>query len=361
MFGGDNMTDINKNIFLEILSKAKMLKASDIHILSGEVPVFRVNGKLIKIGEYSNFTEEDIKNLSSSILKDEQKKILEEERELDFSFREENINCRINIFYEKGNIGISIRIINETPFTLKELNINNKIYDLLEKRNGLLIVAGKSGSGKSSTLAGIIEEFNQKETLNILTIEDPIEYIFTGKKSIIRQREVGRDTKSFLDGLKSALRQDLDIIMVGELRDLESLEMALVGAETGHLVLATLHTNGAVDTIDRIISAFPDNKRNLIQRQLASNLIGVIYQELTEGIADNGNSRVPLCEMLHVNKGIENLIKNGKINQIQSFIDISGRDGMLNKEECLKDLLKNNKISQIQYDTVLRKIRYSKL
>ena len=249
---------------------------------------------------------------------------------------------------------MSIRMIRNKPFSLSELNINKKIYEILERTNGLLIVAGKSGSGKSSTLAGIIEEFNEKGNYNILTVEDPVEYIFHGKKSIIRQREVGTDTKSFLDGLKSALRQDIDIIMVGELRDLESLEMALVGAETGHLVIATLHTNGAVDTIDRIISVFPENKKNLIQRQLASNLIGVIYQELIEGISDE---RVPLCEMLHINRGIASLIKSGKINQIQSFIDISGRDGMLNKEECLKDLLKENKISKTQYETVLKKIR----
>lgn len=350
--------DINKETFLEILTKGKILKASDIHLLSGEVPVFRINGKLIRAEEYNSFNEDDMKKLSSSILKEEQKEIFERERELDFSFRDNGINCRINIFYERGNIGISVRIIREEPYTLTELNMNKKIYELLEKRNGLLIVAGKSGSGKSSTLAGIIEEFNKRENLNILTIEDPVEYIFKGKKSIIRQREVGRDTKSFIEGLKSALRQDLDIIMVGELRDLESLEMALVGAETGHLVLATLHTNGAVDTIDRIISAFPENKRNLIQRQLASNLIGVVYQELIEG-ADS-SERVPLCEMLHLNKGIENLIRNGKINQIQSFIDISGRDGMLNKEECLKDLLRENKINQKQYENLLKKIRYEK-
>ncbi len=349
------MADINRETFFELLAKGKMMKASDIHLLSGEVPVFRINGNLIRIEEYNNFAEEDMINLSSSILKEEQKIVFEKERELDFSFRENGANCRVNIFYEKGNIGMSIRIIRNKPFRLSELNMNRKIYELLEAESGLLIVAGKSGNGKSSTLAGIIEEFNQKGNYNILTIEDPVEYIFQNKKSIIRQREVGTDTKSFLDGLKSALRQDLDIIMVGELRDLESLEMALVGAETGHLVIATLHTNGAVDTIDRIISVFPEDKKNLIQRQLASNLIGVIYQELIESRFDG--ERVPLCEMLYINRGIQSLIKSGKINQIQSFIDISGREGMLNKEECLKDLLKNEKINQTQYENMIKEIR----
>lgn len=345
---------MNKETFFEILNKGKMMKASDIHLLAGEVPVFRINGRLIRIEEYSAFTEEDMKDLSSFVSKEEDKKILNLEKELDFSFKTCGVNCRINIFYEKENIGMSIRLIREEPFTLEELGINKKIYDLLEKKQGLIIVSGKSGSGKSSTLAGIIEKFNREESLNILTIEDPIEYIFKGKKSIIRQREVGRDTKSFIDGLRSALRQDIDIIMVGELRDTESLEMALTAAETGHLVLAALHTNGAVDTVDRILSVFPENKKNLIERQLASNLIGVIYQELIEGISE---VRVPLCEMLYINRGIANLIKNGKINQIQSFIDISGRDGMLNKEECLKDLYKENKISNIQYENMVKALR----
>lgn len=348
---------MDKETFFSILNKAKIMKASDIHLLTNELPVFRINGKLVRIEEYKKFTEEDMKNLSSFITKEENIKIFEKERELDFSFNVENINCRINIFYEKENIGMSIRMIQEEPFTLEELEINKKIYDILEKRQGLIIISGKSGSGKSSTLAGIIEKFNREENLNILTIEDPIEYIFKNKKSIIRQREVKRDTKNFIDALKSALRQDLDVIMVGELRDNESLEMALTAAETGHLVLVTLHTNGAVDTIDRIISAFPENKKNLIQRQLASNLIGIIYQELIDG----NNNRVPLCEMLHLNKGIENLIRNGKINQIQSFIDISGRDGMLNKEECLKELYKNNKISESQFENNMKILKRNKI
>ncbi|WP_300359262.1 PilT/PilU family type 4a pilus ATPase [Fusobacterium sp.] len=349
---------MDRETFFSILNKAKTMKASDIHLLANELPVFRINGKLVRIEEYKKFTEEDMKNLSSFVTKEENIKTLEKERELDFSFNVENINCRINIFYEKENIGMSIRIVQEEPFTLEELEINKKIYDILEKRQGLIIISGKSGSGKSSTLAGIIEKFNREENLNILTIEDPIEYIFKNKKSIIRQREVKRDTKNFIDALKSALRQDLDVIMVGELRDNESLEMALTAAETGHLVLATLHTNGAVDTIDRIISAFPENKKNLIQRQLASNLIGIIYQELIDG---NDNNRVPLCEMLHLNKGIENLIRNGKINQIQSFIDISGRDGMLNKEECLKELYKNNKISESQFENNMKILKRNKI
>ena len=202
---------MDRETFLEILKKGKVMRASDIHLLAGEVPVFRINGKLIRIEEYNNFTKEDMKNLSSFVVKEEDREFFERNRELDFSFKNDEINCRINIFYERENIGMSIRIVREEPFTLEELGINKKIYDILEKKQGLIIVSGKSGSGKSSTLAGIIEKFNREENLNILTIEDPVEYIFKNKKSIIRQREVGRDTKNFIEGMKSGLRQDIDI------------------------------------------------------------------------------------------------------------------------------------------------------
>lgn len=173
---------MDRETFLEILKKGKMMRASDIHLLAGEVPVFRINGKLIRIEEYNNFTKEDMKNLSSFVIKEEDRKTFEKNRELDFSFKNDEINCRINIFYERENIGMSIRIVREEPFTLEELGINKKIYDILERRQGLIIVSGKSGSGKSSTLAGIIEKFNREENLNILTIEDPVEYIFKNKK-----------------------------------------------------------------------------------------------------------------------------------------------------------------------------------
>jgi twitching motility protein PilT len=169
---------MDRETFLEILKKGKMMRASDIHLLAGEVPVFRINGKLIRIEEYNNFTKEDMKNLSSFVVKEEDREFFERNRELDFSFRSGEINSRINIFYERENIGMSIRLVREEPFTLEELGINKKIYDILEKKQGLIIVSGKSGSGKSSTLAGIIEKFNREENLNILTIEDPVEYIF---------------------------------------------------------------------------------------------------------------------------------------------------------------------------------------
>lgn len=348
---------MNKETFLEILEKGRRKNASDIHLVIAEVPVFRIDGKLIRVEEYEKFSEEDMDCIFSSIIPEDKKKILVEERELDFSFRDRDKNYRINAFYERDNLGMVIRIIKENPLTLEELNMNNKVYDLLDLKQGLLIVAGKSGSGKSSTLAAIIDKFNKEITSSILTIEDPIEFIFKNKKSVIKQREIPNDTKNFIRGMKSALREDVDIIMVGELRDSESIEMALKAAETGHIVLSTLHTNGAVDTIERIISTFSSDKQKLIESQLASNLIGVIYQELIQG----KNERVPLCEIMKVNRGISNLIRNDKINQIQSFIDISGRDGMLNKEECLKWLYKNKKITENKYTEVQKKLKGLKI
>lgn len=340
--------------FLEILEKARKMNASDVHFLVNEVPVFRVNGKLIRVEEYEKIKKEEVNNFFLSIISEREKEVFKREKEMDISFKTEDKNYRINIFLERKNIGMTVRIIKQNPLSLKELNINKKINDLLVEKNGLLIVSGKSGSGKSSTLAGIIEKFNEERNLNILTIEDPIEYIFKNKKSVIRQREVLVDTKSFLNGMKSALREDLDVIMVGELRDTKSLEMALMAAETGHFVVSTLHTNGAVDTIDRMLSMFPSEKRNFMERIIASNLIGVVYQELIEGIDGN---RVPLCEILKINNGIANLIRNNKISQIQSYIDISGRNGILNREQCLKWLLSNNKISQDKYRNILREIK----
>lgn len=348
---------MDRATFIDILEKGRKKNVSDIHLLVSEVPVFRINGKLVRIEEYSKITREDMSSIFSFVVPDDKKDVFEKNKQLDLSFQSNNKNYRLNIFREKDNISIVIRLIRESPLTLKELNINQKIYDFLEEKQGLLIIAGKSGSGKSSTMAGIIDKFNGEENLNILTIEDPIEFIFTNKKSIITQREIPRDALSFIQGMKSALREDVDIIMVGELRDMESMEMALRASETGHLVISTLHTNGAVDTIERILAMFPQDKQRLIENQLSSNLIGVVYQELIEGF----ERRVPLCEMMKINRGIQNLIRNGKINQIQSFIDISGRDGMLNKEECLKWLYENKKINKEEYIRVQKRVKGRKI
>lgn len=348
---------MTEETFFKIIKKGRDIEASDIHFLVGEFPVLRVNGNLIKIENYNKLSNDNMLEILSFILEDSEKNKLEKEKEIDLSIKDKEGNCRVNIFYEKNKISMVIRIIKNYIPSLKELNINDKIYDFLDSKQGLLIVAGKSGSGKSTTIASIIEEFNKNKSYNILTIEDPIEYIFENKKSIIRQREIGEDVTNFSSGLKSSLRQDADIIMVGELRDLESIEMAITGAETGHLVISTLHTTGAVDTIDRIISSFSNEKKEFIQKLLSSNLIGVIYQEFIESDNQDKKLKVPLCEMMYVNKGISNLIRTGRTNQIASFIEVSGRKGSLNKRECLKFLYKNNQIDTKVYEEYLRKIK----
>lgn len=348
---------MTEETFFKIIKKGRDIQASDIHLLVGEIPVLRVNGNLIKIENYNRLLNNDMQEILNFILNDDEKNKLEKEKEIDLSVKDKDGNCRINIFHEKNKISIVIRIVKNNIPSLKELNINDKIYDFLDSKQGLLIVAGKSGSGKSTTIAAIIEEFNKNKACNILTIEDPIEYIFENKKSIIRQREIGEDVIDFASGLKSSLRQDADIIMVGELRDLESIEMAIIGAETGHLVISTLHTIGAIDTIDRIISTFSNEKKEFIQRLLSTNLIGVIYQEFIESINQDKKIKVPLCEMMYVNKGIKNLIRTGRTNQIASFIEVGGRKGSLNKKECLKVLYKNNQIDNKTYEEYLRKIR----
>ncbi|MFK4785644.1 type IV pilus twitching motility protein PilT [Fusobacterium sp. MFO224] len=348
---------MTEETFFKIIKKGREIQASDIHLLVGEVPVLRVNGNLIKIENYSFLSKEDMKQILEIVLSKEKKSELELKREVDLSIKDKDGSCRLNIFYEKDKISIVIRIIKENIPSLKALNINDKIYDFLDLKQGLLIIAGKSGSGKSTTIASIIEEFNKNKAYNILTIEDPIEYIFENKKSIIRQREIGKDVVNFSSGIRSSLRQDADIIMVGELRDLESIEMAITGAETGHLVISTLHTTGSVDTIDRIISTFSTEKKEFIQKLLATNLIGVIYQEFIENINQERTTKVPLCEMMYVNKGISNLIRTGRTNQISSFIEVSGRKGILNKKECLKFLYRNSKINNKTYEEYLKKIR----
>lgn len=348
---------MTEETFFKIIKKGREIQASDVHLLVGEIPILRVNGNLIKIENYSSLSEEEMEEMLNFILDKEGKNKLELEREIDLSLKDKDGNCRLNIFYEKNKLSIVIRIVKNRIPTLKELNINEKIYDFLDSKQGLLIIAGKSGSGKSTTIASIIEEINKNKACNILTIEDPIEYIFENKESIIRQREIGEDVTDFSSGIKSSLRQDTDIIMVGELRDLESIEMAIVGAETGHLVISTLHTTGAIDTIDRIVSMFSNEKKEFIQRILSTNLIGVIYQEFIENITQDKKTKVPLCEMMYVNKGISNLIRTGRTNQISSFIEVSGRKGILNKKECLKSLYRNNKINNKTYEEYLRKIR----
>lgn len=349
---------MNKEIFLEMIAKGRTYKVTDIHLSVDEFPIFRVNDKIYRFEEYEILKKEDIESLAEEILTFDEKEKLDEEKEIDFSFRDLTGNCRINIFYERGNLSFAIRIVSENIPKLEDLNLSVKINDFFDEKQGLIIVCGKTGSGKTSTMTAMLEKYNNEKNYNILTLEDPIEFIHKNNKSIIRQREIGKDVKNYAEGIKSALRQNVDVIMIGELRDKESVEMALTAAETGHIVLTTLHSNSAIDTIERLIGMFGEEKRDFIQRLVALNLIGVIHQEFTMGIdAEEKPIKVPICEIMYMNSGIQNLIKNGKISQISSFLDVSGRKGMLNKQESIKELYRAKRFTTEQFEKEIKNLR----
>ena len=278
------------------------------------------------------------------ILTEKQREIFKEIKEIDTAFEDvKKRRYRINLYNEKGMPAFSIRVLTKKIQSFGELNLPEILKDMIKYENGLVLVTGATGSGKSTTLAAMIEEINQKEALSIVTIEDPIEYIFENKKSFIRQREIGTDTLSFANALKSVLRQDPDIIMVGELRDVESIEAALTAAETGHLVFGTLHTNGAVETINRLIDVFSKEKQEQIKIQLSSVLKGIISQQL---LLDKEKEIIPAFEILFINTAVSNYIATGKVNQISTVIETGQKYGMISMREYLSNMYKNGVIDK---------------
>ncbi len=349
---------MNKNTFIEMITNGRNYNVTDIHLSAEEHPIFRVNNILYRVTEYEILSKEGLEILTKELLTLKEYDNLRENKELDLSFEAETGNCRINIFYEKDNISYAIRVIKKDPPTIEELNLSAKINDFYGETQGLIIICGKSGSGKSSTASAMIDKYNELDSYNIITIEDPIETIHKNKSSIMRQREVGRDVKNYSLGIKSALRQNADIILIGELKDGESIENALMGAETGHIVLSTLYANGIVDAIERLIDSFSTERKEIAQKLVGSNLLGVIYQDFTEGVGSKGEAIVvPICEMLHINPAISSLIKNGKLNQISSFLDVSGRKGTINRLESVKELYRKGRLSQEQFDKEIKNLR----
>jgi twitching motility protein PilT len=300
--------------------------ASDLHITIGTAPVVRINGRLKKIGTQI-LTEEDTLKLAQEITTNEQFEHFIQSGELDFSYSLPDVcRFRVNLFRQRGAVGIVCRIINNKIPSFESLNLPPIINEFAKKTQGLLLVTGPTGSGKSTTLASIIDYINETTSKHILTLEDPIEYLHYHKSSIVNQREIGKDSPSFSSGLRAALRQDPDVILVGEMRDLDTIQTAITAAETGHLVLATLHTTGAAQTVDRIIDVFPAENQQQIRTQLASTLVGIISQRLLP-IKDNSGRRAAL-EILVSNHAIANLIRSGKIHQIQSVLETSRAGGM---------------------------------
>lgn len=333
---------------LSLITKCIEAKASDLHITVGIPPIMRINGKLVPM-EGHQLSQEDTKLLVAQILDKEQLSQLEQKGELDCSHSSAGIGrFRINVFKQRGSYGMAIRAVFLSIPSMEELGIPLAARELANKPRGLVLVTGPTGSGKSTTLSAMIDYINQNRSCHIITLEDPIEYLHKHNKSVINQREIGHDSQSFANALRASLRQDPDVILVGEMRDLETIATAITAAETGHLVLSTLHTLGAAKTIDRIIDVFPPYQQQQIKVQLSSVLQGIISQQLLP--TKDGQGRIAAFEVMTGTPGIRNLIREGKTHQIQNTIQTGSRFGMQSMDSCLVDLYKSGRIS---HDTML--------
>ncbi|MGI6227508.1 MAG: type IV pilus twitching motility protein PilT [Peptococcales bacterium] len=334
----------------ELLELMMKNKCSDLHITVGSPPIFRKDGKLIKFCELDNsfpiehLSRENTKDIANSIVPEDKLIILEEKGEVDFSYALPGLGrFRVNTYKQRGCLSIAIRAIPLNIPTLTDLGLSHNLSQFSRLPNGLVLVTGPTGSGKSTTLAALIDLINRERSCHIITLEDPIEYLHKHKNSIINQRELGSDTQSFANALRASLRQDPDVILIGEMRDIETMETALKAAETGHLVFATLHTNNAVQTIDRIVDVFPPSQQQQVKVQLAAVLRGIISQRLLPLI--NGG-RTAVQEILIANSAIRSLIRDGKTHQIQSIIQTSAKEGMVTMDKAIKELLFQGKITR---------------
>ncbi len=318
-------------------------RASDLHLVVGLPPTLRIDGELIEIEKEKDVTNKEMEQGVFSILTVKQKEEFVNTRELDLSYELLNSRFRVNLHFEKNNIGLVARIISNKMPTLEGLGIGDTIRNLLDLKQGLILITGPTGCGKSTTLAAMVDYINTTHRCNIITLEDPVEYLFTPNKSIVIQRQLGSDMMSFAGGLKHCLRQDPNVIMVGEMRDLETIGTTITLAETGHLVLATLHTYSAAQTIDRIIDVFPPHQQNQVRMQLSMTLASVISQRLLPKI---GGGRIASREIMINTPAISNLIRENKVAQIRTVIETSAKDGMVSIDQDLKRLYKEKLITK---------------
>ncbi len=328
-------------------------KASDLHVTAHSTPKIRIDERLVE-ADKAVLSPDDTKRLAYSMLSKEQIELFESEKELDFSFEISGVSrFRVNLFYQRGNIGIAMRMIPFEIMNFEECGLPvNVVTNFCRKPKGLVLVTGATGMGKSTTLASMVDFINRERDCHIITIEDPIEFVHKNKKAIIDQREVYHDTRSFAAALKHVLRQDPDVILIGEMRDLETIESALIIAETGHLVLATLHTSDSVQTVNRIIDVFPSHQQQQIRTQLSFVLLGVLSQLLIPKKGKKG--RVLATEILVVTPAVRALIRELKAHQIYSHIQTGSREGMRTMNQSLCDLVKKGEISK--EDAIARSI-----
>lgn len=333
------MIDIN-DLLMETTEKG----ASDLHITVGIRPTLRINGDLTET-EHPKLMPDDTEHLCKQVLTDRHKEIFEEHGEVDLSYTYPGISrFRVNVYMQRGSYAMALRAIPKDIPTVEQLKLPSVLKTLANKRRGIILVTGPTGSGKSTTLAAMINHINMTRKEHIITLEDPIEYLHRHNKSMINQREIGADSYSFAHSLRAALRQDPDVILVGEMRDLETIGTALTAAETGHLVLATLHTVGAAKTIDRVIDVFPPHQQQQVRVQMSGVMEGIVSQQLIQ-TADKKGRRAAL-EIMVATPAIRNLIREGKSHQIQSSIQTGAKLGMETMDKCLVDLFNNGTITK---------------
>jgi twitching motility protein PilT len=330
----------------ELLLKAASEGASDVHLSVGRHPTFRIDGALFSLNSFPILNDQLLGGVVDAITPKRKKKDLDENLDLDISYGiKDKVRFRVNIFHQMEHLSIAFRIINSRIPAIEELGLPRQTTKMITSKQGFVLFVGPTGSGKSTSMAALIEMINQNRDDHIVTIEDPIEYIFTQSRSIIDQREIGQDVISFARGLREALRQDIDVLLVGEMRDPETISAALTAAETGHLVFATLHTNTAAQTIDRIVDVFPSNLQNQVRSQLDNTLIGIVSQRLIPRI---GGGRVPAVEILFNNTAVANLIRDNAIHQIPQVIETSLNEGMMSLNRSLANLVKQQLINTEQ-------------
>jgi len=330
------------NELLEVMLKAD---ASDLHMKVGTHPMLRVDGKLVIQSNLPRLTPPLMDQIINSMTDDEQRAIYTNDWEHDFAYEfEDKARFRVNIFHQRGTKAAVLRVIPTRVKTMEELRLPKVIVEMCERPRGMILVTGPTGSGKSTTLAAMIDHINSTRSEHIITIEDPIEFVHGNKKSLVNQRQIGADTNAFAAALKSALRQDPDVVLIGEMRDLETISTAITTAETGHLVLATLHTTGAAQTVDRVIDVFPPEQQQQIRMQISSNIQGVISQTLLPKAS--GKGRVAAFEILVPTGAIRNLIRDGKTYQLPSIMQTSKNLGMITLEQSLADLVRNHTITK---------------